>query len=368
MKKILFLGDICTDSYTKEDKKRFQNSELYNFLKNYDGMIVGNLEAPLLPDNILVNNNKFSLLNRSDFYDFYDFCDYFNLANNHIMDQGEGGLYNTASFLDLGEKEYFGAGVDLESARKPLIFKLDGGQVGILSYCCYSTNSEQYANTSKSGPAPLVYDYIVDDIKKLKSHVDKVIVLPHWGIENEFFPTYDQVSLARKMIDAGADGIIGTHTHTIQAFENVNEKFVYYSLGNFLFNNFNISDCEKYFQGKYNKEGMMVELTYENGDLNFNEYFLKFDNKMLPVLSEASQLETPIHDNNKFISDKLINFNHKILQDNLGLELRFNGTSMQILNTSPLIGESYKPRLEAFKSKVKRVIYAKLKSHLRKYP
>nr|MBO8918832.1 CapA family protein [Proteus mirabilis] len=61
--------------------------------------------------------------------------------------------------------------------------------------------------------------------------MDKVIILPHWGIENQFFPTAEQVCFARRLIDAGADAIIGTHTHTIQSHEIYNKKHIYYSIG-----------------------------------------------------------------------------------------------------------------------------------------
>lgn len=63
MSKLLFIGDICTHGYDLNDYKLFKQSRLYNYLSNYNGYIIGNLEAPILNRNLTENNNKFSLLN-----------------------------------------------------------------------------------------------------------------------------------------------------------------------------------------------------------------------------------------------------------------------------------------------------------------
>ncbi|EOV6246658.1 TPA: hypothetical protein I7291_09415 [Vibrio parahaemolyticus] len=363
--KLIFIGDICTDSYSKSDVNTFRNTKLYHFLNNYEGIVIGNLEAPLLSEAIRENRNKYSLVNQTDLFDLYSFCDYFNLANNHILDQGVEGLDKTIDGLVSRSKGFFGAGNNLQQSREPKIIEINGKKIGILSYCCISSNSESYANNSSGGPSPLIYEYVKEDIDAIRKLVDHIIVLPHWGKENEFFPTYDQASIARKIIELGADVIIGAHTHTIQAFEHYKGNPIYYSLGNFLFNNFSVSEFDKYYQGKYNKEGLLVELDFSHDKVIAREHYVKLDEKMLPELAELEDLNTPVRSNNDYINSVLGEFEFKKLESNLNLSLKFNGQSMQVINESPLIGNSYKPRIESFKVKIKRYMIYFIKKALR---
>ena len=363
--KIIFVGDICTDSYSKDDVETFKNTKLYHFLDNYEGIVIGNLEAPLLSEVIRENKNKYSLVNQVDLFDLYSFCDYFNLANNHILDQGAKGLDETINSLVNRNKNFFGAGDNLQQSREPQIIKINGKKIGVLSYCCISSNSESYANNSSGGPSPLIYEYIKEDIDGIRKLVDHVIVLPHWGKENEFFPTYDQASIARKIIELGADVIIGAHTHTIQAFEYYKGKPIYYSLGNFLFNNFRVNDVDKYYQGKYNKEGLLVELDFLHDKVVAREHYVKLDDNMIPELAELNDLSTPVLSNNDHIANVLSDFEFKKLESNLKLSLKFNGQSMQVINESPLVGQSYKPRIESLRVKIKRYMIYFIKKALR---
>lgn len=363
--KVVFIGDICTDSYSEKDIERFKKTKLYEFLDSYEGNVIGNLEAPFIKELIKDNKNKYSLINNKSLMGLYDFCDSFNLANNHIYDQGEQGLNETLNNLSSINKKYFGAGKDLSKSREPLIIESDNSKLCILSYSCLSSNSEAYANNSNGGPAPFIYEFVKEDVEKAKKIADYIIVLPHWGKENEFFPTIDQVSIARKIIDLGVDAIIGGHTHTIQAFEVFKSKPIYYSLGNFFFNNFKVKEGDVYYQGKYNKEGMLVELDFSKGEMIKNEYYIKLDENMIPEISDMESLSTPVLKNNEYISDKLSAFNYKKLESNLNLSLKFNGQSMQVVNDSPLIGQSYKPRIESLRVKVKRYMIYLIKKLLR---
>lgn len=363
--KIIFVGDICTDTYSKNDLEKFKNTKLYHFLNDYEGKVIGNLEAPLLSEVIRENKNKYSLINQSNLFDFYSFCDYFNLANNHILDQGKEGLDETIESLVNRNKKFFGAGGNLHQSREPQIIENNGKRVGVLSYCCMSSNSESYANNSTGGPSPLIYEYVKEDIEGIRHLVDHIVVLPHWGKENEFFPTYDQASIARKIIELGADVIIGAHTHTIQAFETYKDKLIYYSLGNFLFNNFMVNDIDKYYQGKYNKEGLLVELDFSHDKVVAREHYVKLDDNMIPEFVDLKDLSTPVLSNNDYTARALSDFEFEKLESNLNLSLKFNGQSMQVINESPLIGQSYKPRIESLRVKIKRYMIYFIKKALR---
>lgn len=363
MSKLLFVGDICTDSYKPDDIEKLKNTYLYEFLSSYDGTIVGNLEAPLLEKTIINNKNKFSLLNKPSFFEMYNFCSAFTIANNHIFDQELEGLNKTKIFLDSHGKGYFGAGNDIKEARKSFILNVNDKKIYFLGYDCYSTNSEYNAKSSSYGSSPLVFEYIEQDIKKAqKDGADFIFILPHWGIENEFYPTSEQVGFARRIIDLGVDGIIGSHTHTIQAFETYKDKPIYYSLGNFLFNHFQISKTETYFQHKYNKEGMIAEIVIDENGLTFKEYFLQMDDAMIPEFCEVNNLETKISSINQTLKEKTKNIKHTDMNPNLSISLKFNGKSMQLVYDDKPLDKNLSIKYEKFKTRIKRVVMKKIKS------
>ncbi|TGA73342.1 CapA family protein [Aliivibrio fischeri] len=361
---MFFVGDVCTNEYSSDVLSKFKSSDIYSLLNNYDGYVIANIEAPFLDENLFINNNKASFINNVAFYQYIDFIDIFNLSNNHIMDQGSDGLLKSIDNIEKLEKKYFGAGLSLLESRKPIIVDFEGYKVALFSYCCYSSNSESYAKVSSPGPAPLVYEYVKQDIDEYRDSVDFIIILPHWGIEHENQPTYDQVILARRLIDIGADAIIGTHTHTIQSFESYKGKSIYYSLGNFLMNDFQLTSSDKYYWSNLNKETMLLEMSICDGDLRFEETYLKLNQDMLPEVVSVDKLITNIDKINTTLVDKTSKLKHENYEPNLELSLKFNGKSMQIINTSKLVSSNFNGKIISLKTKVKRVVMNKLRKIL----
>lgn len=358
---LLFIGDVCTNEYSEDLLKEFKGSLCFDFLSKNNGYVIGNLEAPFLPELIFKNDNKACFINNIDHSTYIDFVDIFNLSNNHIMDQGYVGLEKSIFNLKNNEKLFFGAGENINKAREPIIIEEDGYKFCLLSYCCYSTNSECYAKKSSPGPSPLVFEYIQEDVEKYRKEVDFIIVLPHWGVEHEFHPTYDQVILARKIIDLGVDAIIGTHSHTIQSFETYKGKSIYYSLGNFLMNNFHLSKNDKYYWTKFNKEGLIVELVVSDGKITCIEKYIKFNSDMLPELCSEKELKTEVVNNNDMLLNQTKLLNHDKYESNLNLALKFNGKSMQVVNDSKLINSVFSGKVETFKAKIKRLVMIKIR-------
>lgn len=361
---MIFIGDVCTNEYTIDSLETFKSGDLYNFLINYNGCVVANLEAPFLYEQIFVNDNKASFINNVNFYQYINFIDVFNLSNNHIMDQGPDGLIRSIENIKRLDKRYFGAGDSLKEARKPAIVELDGHKVALLSYCCYSSNSESYAKLSSPGPTPLVYEYIKQDVEEYRDSVDFIIVLPHWGIEHENQPTYDQVIFARKLIDIGVDAIVGTHTHTIQSFESYKGKSIYYSIGNFLMNDFQLTESDKYYWSRLNKETMLLEMSIVDGNLKFNERYIRLNKNMLPEFVSINDLTTNVKKINEVFASNTANLKHRNYETNLELELKFNGKSMQIINNSQLVSSSLTAKALSTKAKLKRVVMNKLRKLL----
>lgn len=156
------------------------------------------------------------------------------LANNHIMDFGDTGLMDTISLLNAHGIDNVGAGENLSAARKPLIKDIRGTRVGILA-CSLVLPTEFWAGQNRAGTAPLLAKRVVDDITALRKQVSVLIVIVHWGEEGKTTLRPYQTDLAHKMIDAGADAVIGHHPHILQGVERYRRGIIFYSLGNFVF-------------------------------------------------------------------------------------------------------------------------------------
>ena len=181
-----------------------------------------------------------------------------SVASTHIGDGGRIGILQTIANLKKNGIVAFGAGTNLAAARKPAVFDEGGVKVAILGYDGIS--SRYYGATATTvGDAPLNGTYIKADVAAARAAgAQVVIVFPHWGIEYTFGPSPAQQRLGRLMIDAGADIVIGNHPHWVQSVEVYKGKPIWYSLGNFTFDQ-NWSEPTL--------EGVTLELTFRGTTL-----------------------------------------------------------------------------------------------------
>lgn len=187
----------------------------------------------------------------------------FNLvsfASNHCMDWGEEAFFDTIQAVREAGIGVIGVGRDIEEARKPAIYEIEGTRIAFLAYNSILPEGF-WAEKGKPGCVPVrvltYYEQIepdqpgtpcrihtfprqedlssmVEDIKNAKSKTDIVIVSMHWGIHFIPFTIGDyQRTVGHVAIDAGADLIIGTHAHILKGVEIYSEKVIFYSLGNF---------------------------------------------------------------------------------------------------------------------------------------
>lgn len=160
-----------------------------------------------------------------------------SLANNHLFDLGESGARHTIALLDEMGILHCGAGMNLEEARRPAVFEKDGLSVAFLAFC----DTHRYmgyipfATETSAGVNPLHEEYALNEIKNAKRMYDYVVVIPHWGREHTFETTVWCYRMADKMFKAGADLILGGHTHRVQPIINKRHNTVAFSMGNFLF-------------------------------------------------------------------------------------------------------------------------------------
>lgn len=165
-------------------------------------------------------------------------ADIVSVANNHVYDYDEIGLLDTLNTLSLAEMPYVGAGVNLEEAKKPAYFIIGGRKIAIVA----ATQIERTLNYTKeaTGVEPGVMkclhpEAFCETIREAKANADFVFVFPHWGTEGNANYGADQVALARAFVEAGADAIIGGHTHCLQTVEYMDDVPIFYSLGNYWF-------------------------------------------------------------------------------------------------------------------------------------
>lgn len=164
--------------------------------------------------------------------------DIVKLANNHVYDYGKQALLDTFDTLEQAGISYIGAGRNLEEAMKPVYIELDGRTVAFVA----ATRAEKYKMTPQAkedSPGILrCYDteLFLETIKEARANADFVLAYVHWGTEYSYELEEVQLTTGKEYLDAGADVIIGAHTHCLQGMEYYDGKPIIYSLGNYWFN------------------------------------------------------------------------------------------------------------------------------------
>jgi poly-gamma-glutamate capsule biosynthesis protein CapA/YwtB (metallophosphatase superfamily) len=162
------------------------------------------------------------------------------LANNHSGDYGPVAFGEMLDLLDRRKIAYFGGGRTLAAAHEPLLIERNGLRIALLSYNEFFPRSFE-ADADKPGIAWSEDEQVQRDIGAARTihRADLVIPVMHWGWEQEVVASVRQRQLARLMIEAGADAVVGGHPHVIQDVEQYRGKPIIYSLGNFVFDGFN---------------------------------------------------------------------------------------------------------------------------------
>ncbi len=187
-----------------------------------------------------------------------------SIANNHMMDYYETGLFDTMSILNANHILFAGSGKNIDEARKPAIIEKNGLKIGLLAYSDMADlifAGDPYlkysADKNKSGISPRKYEAVREDVQKLRGQVDLLAVSLHWGVEDSFTVTDEQREFAHKLIDDGVDLILGHHPHQFQGIEIYKGKPIFYSMGNFLFDQ---NESE-------NMESFIIDMRYKGTEL-----------------------------------------------------------------------------------------------------
>ncbi|EEL84595.1 Capsule biosynthesis protein capA [Bacillus cereus AH1272] len=161
-----------------------------------------------------------------------------NLANNHMTDYGAKGTLDTLKAFKEADLDHVGAGENLKDAKHVVYQDVNGVRVATLGFT-YAFVPGSIATKKQPGVLSMNPDVLFEQISKAKDpkkgKADLVVVNTHWGQEYDNEPSPRQEALAKAMIDAGADIIVGHHPHVLQSFDVYKQGVIFYSLGNFVF-------------------------------------------------------------------------------------------------------------------------------------
>ena len=231
---ILFVGDIMLDrgvEYLMNKNSVYYPFEKINqFLRGVD-VVVGNLEGPIVknPPNFPDDSLKFAF--SSDVIEGLAFSNFnlLSLANNHTFNIGETGLEETKKFLKKSNINFVGHPIKCNED-----FLFEKGDIVFLAF-------------NKTFPFNCSDDEVIEIVNKIKSaNPEKFsIIIFHWGEEYQSKSSIAQQKLAHKIIEAGADLIIGHHPHVVQDIEIYKGKLIFYSLGNFIFDQYALKETQQ---------------------------------------------------------------------------------------------------------------------------
>jgi poly-gamma-glutamate synthesis protein (capsule biosynthesis protein) len=195
------------------------------------------------------------------------------LANNHSGDYGPAAFAEMLERLESKGLGYFGGGRDLAAAHRPLILTRGRLRIALLGYDEFLPRSFE-AEDDKPGVAWSEDEQVQRDIALARRDADLVIPVMHWGEEHAPLANARQRRLARLMIDAGADAVVGGHPHVTQDIEFYRGKPIIYSLGNFVFDGFHDAD---------NNTGWLLRLELDHqGVRRGRTYIAHIDGRGIP--------------------------------------------------------------------------------------
>ncbi len=231
--KLLFFGDLSYDfDYVAEDIRR-----IGDYARERGAGVILNLEGAITDGSSSLIRKRGKHLKQSG--KCIEALAALNvkgvtLANNHIMDFSGKGLIDTIASLDRAGISHTGAGKNIREALEPMIFT-EGEEAAAVFSFGWDIEETVYAGLHKSGCAPRKEDVILrtigDHSRRNPGH--KVIVVLHWGFEYNPYPLPFDIDLAHKLCGMeSVTAVIGHHSHCPQPFEIINDKPVFYSLGN----------------------------------------------------------------------------------------------------------------------------------------
>lgn len=299
IKKIIFVGDIMLDRAVAIHAKRDGKESIFEGVKYlFEGVdaVIGNLEGTVsyrksiaVPGSSILRftfDPSFMPILRSIGFKAV------SLANNHSLDFGHDADTETRDYLHNNDILTFGSALNDRDLSSSISMK-DG------AFCLVGYHDLFFPDHSG----------VIEEIKNIRSGCKKIIVFVHWGSEYTHFPSDRQRILAQSFIDIGADLVIGAHPHVVQPVEIYKGKAIFYSLGNFVFDqNFSFATMH----------GLIVSTEWTNDQIRFELIPVSIENGKVTVADGEARnevLKTAIDKNTpKDITSSIINLGEFILK------------------------------------------------------
>ncbi len=249
-----FFGDMMFDRGVRNLMEKHGNDYVFQNVERFmmgSDVVIGNLEGAITTNKSIAGNlspllftfdpsvaatmKKFGITDVS-------------LANNHSRNFGQDGLDQTKHYLTKEGIRYFGDQINEENIS--YWTEVRGTKIGWVGFSAFGGKQND----------------VIDEIRRLRNEVDVLVVMPHWGAEYKLVHGRSQTRLAHTFIDSGADMVIGAHPHVIQPMEIYKGKPIFYSLGNFVF--------DQYFS-KDVTVGLSVGVEWEHNKMKLRLFVLQ---------------------------------------------------------------------------------------------
>jgi len=263
--KFMAVGDISLE--TKNDENPFKH--IQQVFDDKD-LLFGNLETVLANEGkekekaVVLDSDP----NKVKFLKNFDIL---NVANNHIYDLGEEGFKKTISTLNKNGIKIIGMG---NQYRNNNVVNCKGIKIAFLGY---PIPPYTFSLPYKPSITHIKKSDIIKKVSSIKKKVDFTIISLHWGVENVNYPSPDQIKFAHKLIEVGADMILGHHPHVLQGIEKYNGGIIAYSLGNFQFD-------PKVSQSIDNRSVILSLKLNKNGNISYDLIPVRIDENNCPRL------------------------------------------------------------------------------------
>ena len=316
---LVFTGDIGFDKYMDKrwEDASLLSDEVRSFLSSGNHLIV-NVEGPLYErKEEAATSGVLSLVHSmnpkvGDFLEGIG-ADIWNICNNHIMDAGPEGINATLENAASHNALTLGAGKNEEEARKPIILNEAGG-IGLIGV------GYQRACRKAGTDTPGCYswsdlDEIEKSIKEIKKTCRWCIIVAHAGEEFTALPSPYTRERYLKYLEMGADIIVAHHPHVPMNYELFENKAIFYSLGNFIFDT-------DYQRSQFNTEyGLFIKLILNENDFSFEPFGIRIDRETERIV--ANELPAIFTDVKEEEYKKLIPLSSKMFIENTKRQLRF---------------------------------------------
>ena len=261
--KLTLVGDFLFESpfYTSVNNG-YDMNKYFSLVKDRfidDDLTIGNMEVVIGNDKLEVSGDGYNFCAPSYIGDLVSSLDFQVLAtaNNHSYDRGVEGIKSTLEYFKNTDILTVGTYLDDQDKSERRILEINGVKFGFLSYT-YGTNikvPENFRNMISLYRNVETHEFddehkelIKSEIENIRSDVDVLIVMMHWGTEFTYEPNSEQKEIANFLNKQGVDIIYGSHSHSIQPIEIIGDEhktLVYYSLGNFVSNDDDIARTPK---------------------------------------------------------------------------------------------------------------------------